>query len=181
MRKPEYPNEGLINWVPLYWFRGGDLAHMLYPHLLVMNRWKSKPIHVITRKFTKGSNNMPRNAKKSKKQYERGDVQFIGFVNISLTDAEFAELDALPAHKGSAEFEEDLLALLDLGKLTFNYVSGNANVALTVLEGGSAGYTVSAFDADHHAATRTLRYKVHKYLDQFPSIYAGGGMKRKRG
>lgn len=113
------------------------------------------------------------------KPVERGSAEFIGFVNITLTDDEMAQVD-------EADHDEKAMAahmdyLLELGKLSFNYVRGSLNATLTVLEGVSAGYAVSAYSDTMPESVIILRLKVQNYLDKFAEIYAGGGTRKKRG
>lgn len=120
-----------------------------------------------------------RPAKKAPK--EAVEFEFIGFVNITLTDNELAEVDRSLSEQETDTFPPDIEALLELGKVSLNYVKGSVNVALTVMEGVAMGYAVSAWGEDVKEATHILRYKVHKYLDKFEEIYKGGGNTRRRG
>lgn len=121
-----------------------------------------------------------RNGKSTPVKGVKGD--WIGFVNITLTDDEYADVDKeLLDKKAPERFGAHLDYLLELGKVTFSVTNGSLVCALTVLEGLSAGYTVSSFSDGSLEALLLTRMKVQNYLDKFPDIYAGGGVKKKRG
>ena len=109
----------------------------------------------------------------------RDQAAFIGFVNITLSDEEFSQVD--DADKDNDTMANHMDYLLELGKVSFNYVRGSINATLTVLEGVSAGYAVSSYSDTLPEAVIILRLKVQNYLDKFDEIYKGGGTRKKRG
>lgn len=114
-----------------------------------------------------------------KKEPVKSEFEFIGFVNITLTDAEIAEVDAAILQDETTTFSERVEFLLDFGKLSFNYQKGSMNCSLTVMEGVSTGYAVSAFGENVYDAIAFLQLKVVRYLDKFTEIYEKGGQARR--
>jgi len=110
---------------------------------------------------------------------ERGTSDFIGFVNITLTDEEYQFVDE--ADKDAQSMINHMDYLLELGKISFNYTRGSINATLTVLEGVSAGYAVSGYSDTLAESVVILRLKVQNYLDKFDEIYKTGGTRKKRG
>jgi len=122
---------------------------------------------------------MTRKAKDNKPVVQ--DNGFIGFVNIRLPEDELALVDKALSSKTPPDLGGQLEFLLDKGKISLNYVKGALNATLTVLEGASSGYAVSAFSDSTLESVLILRRKVELYLDQFPDLYANGGTKSRRG
>jgi len=110
---------------------------------------------------------------------DRKQPDFIGFVNITLTDEELAHVDS--ADKDNEAMALHMDYLLDLGKLSLNYNRGSLNATLTVMDGASAGYAVSGYSDTLQEAIIIVRMKVQNYLDKFPEIYTSGGTKKRRG
>lgn len=117
-----------------------------------------------------------------RKQVKNGNSDdFIGFVNIRLTDEQFAEIDMRVRSKKPEALENIMEFVLDKGKMSINYVRGSLNVTCTVLEGEMKGYAVSAFADSLYEAITILAYKIDKYLPQFAEIYKSGGQRSSRG
>jgi len=114
-----------------------------------------------------------------KKDVAKSEFEFIGFVNINLSDAEIAEVDAALLKDTAESFSQRVEFLLDFGKVSFNYQKGSMNCSLTVMEGISAGYAVSAFGESVYDAVAFLQLKVERYLDKFTEIYEKGGQTRR--
>jgi len=114
-----------------------------------------------------------------KKESVKSEFEFIGFVNITLTDSEIAEVDAALLQDKADTFSERVEFLLDFGKVSFNYQKGSMNCSLTVMEGVSTGYAVSAFGESVYDAIAFLQLKVVRYLDKFAEIYEKGGQTRR--
>jgi len=110
---------------------------------------------------------------------ERKQPDFIGFVNITLTDEELQFVD--DADTDDTSMKNHLDYLLDIGKVSLNFNRGSMNATLTVMEGVSAGYAVSGYSDTLQEALIILRLKVQNYLDKFPEIYTNGGTKKRRG
>jgi hypothetical protein len=124
---------------------------------------------------------MATKANKETKTGKDDKVEFIGFVNISLSDAELAEIDKAMAGNELPNMALHVDYLMELGKVTFSYVRGSVQCTLTVLDGQQAGYAVSAFSDSLIESILMCRLKVQNYLDQFGEIYKKGGSSRKRG
>jgi len=124
---------------------------------------------------------MAKKPAKKETQQDRSNSDFIGFVNITLNDDELAQVDAALATIEPTELPNHLDYLLDIGKISFNYNRGSLNATLTVLEGISSGYAVSAYSDTLTESLLLLRMKVQNYLDKFPDIYANGGTRKRRG
>jgi len=117
-----------------------------------------------------------------KKEPVRSENGFIGFVNITLTEDEYALVDKeMSDKKVVSGMPGHIDYLLELGKVSINYVNGSVNVTLTVLEGEMIGYAVSAFSDSVIEAVLLVRLKVERYLPQFKEIYEKGGAKSRRG
>jgi len=143
--------------------------------------WQSD-IQVIPLRFYHGD--MLLMAKKASKQgedKERGNPEFIGFVNITLNDDELALIDAAVLDNPLPDMPNHMDYLLELGKLSFNYTRGSIQCTLTVLEGAAAGYAVSGYSDTLIEAILLTRMKVQNYLDKFPDIYKNGGTRKRRG
>lgn len=110
---------------------------------------------------------------------ERGTPDFIGFVNITLSEDEYRLVDE--ADKDPAAMANHIDYLLELGKVSLNYTRGSVSCTLTVLEGVSAGYAVSGYSDTLPEAVTITRLKVQNYLDKFDEIYKGGGTRKRRG
>jgi len=100
-------------------------------------------------------------------------------VNITLSDAEIKEVDAALEADTAESFAQRLEYLLELGKVSFNYQKGSMNATLTVMEGVSAGYAVSAFGESTYDSAAFLQFKVERYLDKFAEIHEKGGQARR--
>jgi len=119
--------------------------------------------------------------KPKQKTQEKAQADFIGFVNIRLTDDELIEVDEALNSDKPPSLEENLETLLDTGKVSLNYLRGTLNVTLVVLEGEMSGYAVSAYGTSPLETTAILRYKVVKYLKDFKTLFESGGNTRQRG
>jgi len=115
------------------------------------------------------------------KNRESRQADFIGFVNINLTEEEWTVVDKTDMSAELLHMPLHIDYLMDIGKLSLNYSQGGIQVTLTVLEGLSAGYAVSAYSDNLIEALIVLRLKVQNYLDKFPEIYKSGGTKKRRG
>lgn len=126
---------------------------------------------------------MPTRNSSGKKPEQNTVSDWRGFVNIDLTDAEWAMIDKAAADKKVGDtIPGHLDYLLELGKVTFNYTNGSCVCSLTIQEGAQKGFTVSSFSDSVVEALLTTRLKVQNYLPEFETIFAGGGgQKRKRG
>jgi len=123
-------------------------------------------------------------AKKPAKTETRRDnrnADFIGFVNINLTDDEWAIIDKTMEADEIPHMPLHIDYLMDLGKLSLNFSNGGIQVTLTVLEGVSAGYAVSSYSDSLIEALIVTRLKVQNYLEKFPDIYKNGGTRKRRG
>jgi hypothetical protein len=118
---------------------------------------------------------------KKSKASERDVSPFIGFVNITLTDVEYASVDEAISAKKPPDLGMQLDYFLEFSKLSLSFVRGALNVTATIQSGKSAGYAVSAFSDNLLEALLILRMKTTNYLDEFPQLYLAGGVKRKRG
>lgn len=112
---------------------------------------------------------------------ERETVQFVGFVNIYLDDAELKQIDAAMLQNPLPDMPLHIDYLMDIGKLTLNYNRGSIQATLTVLEGSSAGYAVSGYSDSLIEAILIVRLKVQNYLDKFPALYKNPDKKSRRG
>jgi len=126
---------------------------------------------------------MPNNARKSKKPETNTGTDWRGFVNIEPSEEEWLAIDNAMVDKKLAESVPGHLDyLLELGKITFNYTNGSIVCSLTILEGAQKGFTVSSFSDNLVEALLTTRLKVQNYLPKFEELFtSGGGQKRKRG
>jgi len=124
---------------------------------------------------------MATKANNAKKKGAEEKVDFIGFVNITLTDDEYAEIDKALEGDEVPNMPNHIDYLMELGKVTFSYLRGSVQCTLTVLEGKQAGYAVSAFSESLIESILLVRLKVQNYLDTFEDIYKKGGSARKRG
>jgi len=126
---------------------------------------------------------MPSNSRKPKKEERATNGEWRGFVNVQLTDDEWAIIDKEVADKSvNATMPGHLDYLLELGKVTFNYTNGSVSCALTIQEGVNKGFTVSSFSDNLVEALITTRLKVQNYLPEFEALFSGGGgTRRKRG
>jgi len=152
-------------WGVMHWFYG-------------LRRFECSTITYLSSKHYDGECDMSTGKAKTN---NRKEFQFIGFVNITLTDTELALVDEEMGQKKPPDLGGQLDYLMDIGKVTFSYVRGSVNVTLTVLEGVSAGYAVSAFSDNVLEACLMLRLKVVNYLANFEAIYTSGGQHKKRG
>jgi len=110
------------------------------------------------------------------------DGNWRGFVNITLTDEEFAIIDKeMKDAKINSTVPGHIDYLLELGKVSFTYTNGSLVVSLTISEGAQKGFTVSSFSDSVVEALLITRLKVQNYLADFETIFAGGGVKKKRG
>jgi len=121
-------------------------------------------------------------ARKGKSPEANTNTEWRGFVNVMLTDNEFAAVDKELNDKTiNASVPGHLDYLLELGKVTFNYTNGSLVCSLTILEGQQKGFTVSSFSDSLVEALLLTRLKVQNHLAEFETIFAGGGLKRRRG
>lgn len=138
-------------------------------------------IEIIPLSKLERCNIMPAKGKKPAQTEAITKPEFIGFVNITLSDDELALVDKELATKPLPELGVQLDYLMDIGKLSMSYYRGSVNITCTVLEGLSAGYAVSAFAADLLEAALILRLKLQNYLADLPKLYQAGGTGRIRG
>ena len=147
---------------------------------LILWMYHQERFGVSTIEMTTRKNLLTEHDEMAKEQQET-KVQFVGFVNISLTDDEMKPVDVALAAKVKPDLGEQLAWLLELGKLSFSFNRGSLSCTLTVNEGVSAGYAVSAFSDSPLESVLILRQKVNLYLDKFPVIYKQGGKQKARG
>jgi len=133
--------------------------------------------HYVKDDDVAGSNRKP------KKAEANTSTEWRGFVNVELSEEEWAAVDKEVADKQVfSRLPSHLDYLLELGKVTFNYTNGSISCALTILEGVQKGFTVSSFSDNAIEALVTTRLKVQNHLAEFEAIFTGsGGNKRKRG
>lgn len=166
-----------LTWHAVYfwWFR------CALPIAREKRIWQSEITVIPLRHFNGQIQLMAKKATKTDENKERGNPEFIGFVNISLNDDELALIDAALEGSPLHDMPNHMDYLLELGKLSFNYTRGSIQCTLTVLEGSSAGYAVSGYSDTLIEAILLTRMKVQNYLDKFPDIYKNGGTKKRRG
>jgi len=126
---------------------------------------------------------MPANSRKPKAVEKNTDTEWRGFVNVELSDDEWAAVDKEASDpKVTTRLASHLDYLLELGKVTFNYTNGSISCALTILEGAQKGFTVSSFSDNLIEALVATRAKVQNHLVDFEAIFESGGyQKRRRG
>lgn len=163
---PESVNPVLLRVMVLHWLYG-------------LKRFDDAQIVLI--KFQHWMRNNVDMPDKRKQKPQNSDNDFIGFVNIQLSDDEFAEIDKIVKSKDAPILEHLLEFLLDVGKISINYYKGSLNLTLVLLEGEMAGYGVSAFSDNLYETATIVAYKVEHYKEQFASIFKNGGQRRQRG
>ena len=149
-----------------------------YPPMYVKHN--DHTFEVINLKHTEVTT-MPKQTQKTTPKTREGNPEFIGFVNIRLSDEELNEVDKLLPKADTGTLVECLDRLLEVGKVSFNWQKGSMNITLTVMEGKQAGYAVSAFSDSLNEAILILSVKVRNYLDSFSEIYSKGGTRTRRG
>ena len=163
----DWTNRVAMSLLVRLWFYAQDRFSDETIHLI--------PMHLFTMEDTAVSR------KPKEKSKVEGNADFIGFVNITLTDDEMGQVDAYLEAKDPPELGANLEALLDVGKVSLNYQRGTLNVSCVVQEGEMAGYAVSAYGSSPLETTTILWFKVDRYLKDFKTIYEKGGNTRKRG
>jgi len=143
--------------------------------------WFSQLNIIPLRHYIQDDDTMP-NGRKPKPQTANTDSDWRGFVNVELSDDEWAIIDKEMKEKGvEARVPAHLDYLLELGKVTFNYTNNSLVCSLTILDGINKGFTVSSFSDSLIEALLTTRLKVQNHQADFETIFAGGGVKRRRG
>jgi len=145
--------------------------------------WFSQLNVIPLRHYTEGDNEMPNSSRKPKAKEQNTNTDWRGFVNVELTEEQWADVDKEVSDKKVMErLPHHLDYLLELGKVTFNYTNGSISCALTILEGAQKGFTVSSFSDNLVEALVATRCKVQFHLVDFEAIFnAGGNTKRRRG
>jgi len=126
---------------------------------------------------------MAKRSRKPEATERNTNTEWRGFVNVELSELEWADVDKEVSDKDVFKrIPAHLDYILELGKVTFNYTNGSVSCALTILEGTSKGLTVSSFSDNLTEALVATRAKVQNHLDEFEDIFKnGGGLKRRRG
>jgi len=162
-----------------YWNSIRLIAWNIDSWLLSVPRFSYDHLHLIHVKHYKYKDFEMSRKPAKKAPVKQSEFEFIGFVNITLSDSEIAEVDEALLKDTTETFSERLEYLLDFGKVSFNYQKGSMNCSLTVMEGISTGYAVSAFGENVYDAIAFLQLKVVRYLDKFKDIYEKGGQQRR--
>jgi len=179
VRYSPVPDNGVYLYNAL-WARGDELSLCVRLWFYAQSRFSDETIHLVPMHwFSMEDMDMARKPKDKAKV--EGNADFIGFVNITLTDDEMSQIDAYLEAKDPPELGANLEALLDVGKVSLNYQRGTLNVSCVVQEGEMAGYAVSAYGSSPLETTTILWFKIDRYLKDFKTIYEKGGNTRKRG
>jgi len=166
-------NDLTAGFIRDWWFSCAPVPH----HKKV---WFAQLNVIPLRHYTKDTA-MATSTRKAKKPAENTSADWRGFVNVNLTDDDWAIIDkALADKKNPPDAALSLDYLLELGKVTFNYTNGSVSCALTILEGVSKGLTVSSFSDNVLEALLTTRLKVQNYLPEFEAIFSGGAKQTRR-
>lgn len=166
-------NDLTAKFVRDWWFSCAPVPH-------TKKVWFAQ-LNIISLRHYTGDTEVATNPRKAKKPSENVSGEWRGFVNVTLTDDEFATIDAALADKKyPPDLANSIDYLLELGKVTFNYVNGSVSCALTIQEGASKGLTVSSFSDTVTEALLITRLKVQNYLPQFEEIFAGGVKQTRR-
>lgn len=120
---------------------------------------------------------MPR-AKSKTEEKQASQAKWNGFVNIKLSDDEFALIDSITP---SIDVGEYCKWLADFGKVTIAFNASNSTYNCTVVFNGGrlAGYGISSFSDTFNEAVSITAFKVEHYYDSVDLSGATSGKARR--